>query len=240
MAASVASTTCDEKRRPCWPASASSTTPGSSGATLTALPRTSSKGSPGLSSSTGPSEPISSTSSEPPTSPPDPPPPAPRAGPPGRPGILDSIKAPAYVRNGRLDLLAANTLGESLYSPVFAGATGNPERGTVHLLAPRSDLDSSWAGTAVASDAVAILRAEAGRDPYDRSPLRSDRRALHASEEFRVRWAAHNVKFHSTGRQVAPPPTCRRTQPFPTKRWNYLATPVNASTSTRPSPAHPF
>ena len=33
--------------------------------------------------------------------------------------ILDSITAPAYVRNERLDILAANRLGEALYSPVF-------------------------------------------------------------------------------------------------------------------------
>ena len=34
--------------------------------------------------------------------------------------ILDSIAAPAYVRNGRLDILAANPLGHALYAPVFA------------------------------------------------------------------------------------------------------------------------
>src|SRR5579862_4536917 len=34
--------------------------------------------------------------------------------------ILDSmITTPAYVRNGRLDILAANRLGRALYSPVF-------------------------------------------------------------------------------------------------------------------------
>jgi hypothetical protein len=46
---------------------------------------------------------------------------------------------------------------------------------------------------------VAILRAEAGRDPYDKrlSDLVGERSTR--SEEFRVRWAAHNVKFHRTG-----------------------------------------
>src|SRR3954467_14384516 len=38
--------------------------------------------------------------------------------------VLDSISAPAYLRNGRLDILAANALGAALYSPVFESSTG--------------------------------------------------------------------------------------------------------------------
>src|SRR6185503_10052816 len=38
--------------------------------------------------------------------------------------ILDAITgAPAFVRNGRLDMLAATPLGRALYSELFAGAT---------------------------------------------------------------------------------------------------------------------
>jgi hypothetical protein len=48
-------------------------------------------------------------------------------------------------------------------------------------------------------DAVAILRAEAGRDPYDRRLSDLIGELSTRSEEFRVRWAAHNVKFHRTG-----------------------------------------
>jgi hypothetical protein len=34
--------------------------------------------------------------------------------------ILDSMTTtPAYVRNGRLDILAANRLGRTLFAPVF-------------------------------------------------------------------------------------------------------------------------
>ena len=46
---------------------------------------------------------------------------------------------------------------------------------------------------------MALLRAEAGRDPYDRalSDLIGD--LYTRSHEFRVRWAAHNVGFHRTG-----------------------------------------
>jgi hypothetical protein len=54
-----------------------------------------------------------------------------------------------------------------------------------------------WDG--IANDAVAILRAEAGRDPYDRRLSDLIGELSTRSEEFRVRWAAHNVKFHRTG-----------------------------------------
>jgi hypothetical protein len=46
---------------------------------------------------------------------------------------------------------------------------------------------------------VAALRSEAGRSPYDRAL--SDLIGLLStrSEEFRVLWAAHDVRFHRTG-----------------------------------------
>jgi transcriptional regulator with XRE-family HTH domain len=112
--------------------------------------------------------------------------------------ILDSISAPAYVRNGRLELLAANALGRALYAPVFEDPSGAPNMARFIFLTPRSiDFFQDWEG--IANDAVAILRAEAGRDPYDTllSHLIGDLSTR--SDEFRVRWAAHDVKFHRTG-----------------------------------------
>ena len=38
--------------------------------------------------------------------------------------LLDRIDAPAYIRNGRMDILATNNLGEALYSEILA----NPRR----------------------------------------------------------------------------------------------------------------
>jgi transcriptional regulator with XRE-family HTH domain len=112
--------------------------------------------------------------------------------------ILDSITAPAYVRNGRLDLLAANPLGQALYAPVFEDPTGTPNMARFLFLNPHaSDFFPDW--EKIANDAVAILRAEAGRDPYDK-PLSDLIGELSTrSNEFRVRWAAHNVKFHRNG-----------------------------------------
>jgi hypothetical protein len=54
-----------------------------------------------------------------------------------------------------------------------------------------------WDG--IANDAVAILRAEAGRDRYDKRLAELIGELSTRSDEFRIRWAAHNVKLHRTG-----------------------------------------
>ena len=112
--------------------------------------------------------------------------------------VIDQIIAPAYVRNGRLDILAANTLGHSLYSPVFDDGVhvSNMAR-FIYLNRKASDFFVDW--ETAANDAVALLRAEAGRDPYDRRLSDLIGELSTRSDEFRVRWAAHNVKFHRTG-----------------------------------------
>jgi hypothetical protein len=51
----------------------------------------------------------------------------------------------------------------------------------------------------IANDTVGILRAEAGRDPYDKRLSDLIGELSIRSEEFRVRWAAHNVQLHRTG-----------------------------------------
>jgi hypothetical protein len=46
---------------------------------------------------------------------------------------------------------------------------------------------------------VAILRTEAGRDPYDRILQDLIGELSTRSDEFRTRWGAHDVRRHSTG-----------------------------------------
>jgi transcriptional regulator with XRE-family HTH domain len=113
--------------------------------------------------------------------------------------ILDSmIGVPAYLRNSRLDILAANPLGRALYAPVLADPTGTPNMARFIFLDPSaSEFFRNW--DSAASDAVAILRAAAGHDPYDRRLSDLIGELSTRSDEFRVRWAAHNVKFHRTG-----------------------------------------
>jgi hypothetical protein len=111
------------------------------------------------------------------------------------------LAVPAYVRNGRLDILAANQLGKAVYSQVFLQAQAQaqaPNMARFIFLSPQArEFFTSWEG--IASDAVAILRAEAGRNPYDRRLSDLIGELSTRSDEFRVRWAAHNVKFHRTG-----------------------------------------
>jgi transcriptional regulator with XRE-family HTH domain len=113
--------------------------------------------------------------------------------------ILDSMAGTAaYVRNGRLDILAANRLGQALYADVFNDPVQPPNTARFLFLNPRaSEFFVDW--DTIAHDAVAILRAEAGRDPHDRRLSDLIGELATRSDEFRVRWATHNVRFHQTG-----------------------------------------
>ena len=112
--------------------------------------------------------------------------------------LLDSITAPAWVRNGRADFLAGNQLGRALYSPLFTDPRrpGNTARFT--FLDPHAvEFFPDW--DQMASGIVATLRAEAGRHPYDKKLTDLIGELSTRSEEFRTLWAAHDVMTHRTG-----------------------------------------
>jgi transcriptional regulator with XRE-family HTH domain len=112
--------------------------------------------------------------------------------------ILDQISAPATVRNARLDYVGANALGRALYAPVFDSREQPANSGRFTFLDPAAaDFYPEW--ERVASELVAHLRSEAGRNPYDRQLSDLVGELSTRSDEFRVRWAAHNVRFHRTG-----------------------------------------
>jgi transcriptional regulator with XRE-family HTH domain len=113
--------------------------------------------------------------------------------------ILDSMNsAPAFVLNGRLDILATNALGYALYSPIYADPANPPNLARFVFLDPHAgEFFREW--DTVANDTVAMLRAEAGRDPYDKRLSDLIGELSTHSDEFRVRWAAHNVRIHTTG-----------------------------------------
>ena len=112
--------------------------------------------------------------------------------------ILDQIAAPATVRNARLDYLGANTLGRALYAPVFDSREQPANSARFTFLDPAAaDFYPDW--DRVASELVAHLRSEAGRNPYDRQLSDLVGELSTRSDEFRLRWAAHNVRFHRTG-----------------------------------------
>jgi transcriptional regulator with XRE-family HTH domain len=112
--------------------------------------------------------------------------------------ILESISAPAIVRNSRVDYLAANPLGRALYAPLFDSREqpANSARFTF-LDAAAHEFYLDWERTA--KDLVAHLRSEAGRNPYDRGLSDLVGELSTRSPEFRTWWAAHNVRYHRTG-----------------------------------------
>jgi transcriptional regulator with XRE-family HTH domain len=125
--------------------------------------------------------------------------PAPQRVKPGMQRVLDAITdAPAWIRNGRADILATNRLGHALYAPVFDDPTRPANTARFAFLDPRAtEFYVDWERTA--DDMVGVLRAEAGRNPYDRGLTDLVGELSTRSEAFRTRWAAHNVRFHRTG-----------------------------------------
>lgn len=112
--------------------------------------------------------------------------------------MLDGMTMPAWVRNGRSDFLAGNALARALYSPLFLDPAGTPNTARFAFLDPRGqDFWRDW--DVVASDMVAVLRAEAARQPYDKGLTDLIGELSTRSEEFRQRWAAHGVMRHLNG-----------------------------------------
>jgi transcriptional regulator with XRE-family HTH domain len=113
--------------------------------------------------------------------------------------ILDAMTgAPALVQNRRLDILATNQLARALYSEHFAGPTRPVNHARFVFFDPCAhEFYVDW--DRAANDTVALLRAEAGRDPYDRELSDLVGELSTRSEDFRTRWAAHNVKLHQSG-----------------------------------------
>ncbi len=112
--------------------------------------------------------------------------------------LVDAMPGvPAVVLNGRLDVLASNALGRALFSPLY-GNTDRLNNARFVFLDPQAiSFFREW--EKVANDTVALLRAEAGRDPYDRELSDLVGELCTRSEDFRVRWAAHDVRIHNTG-----------------------------------------
>jgi transcriptional regulator with XRE-family HTH domain len=119
-----------------------------------------------------------------------------------RPGIqliLDGMTdTPAFIRNSRLDVLAVNALGRALYSPVFADPGQPVNLARFRFLDPAArDFYPDFADSAHTT--VALLRTEAGRDPFNPSFTGLIGELSTRSKEFRALWAAHDVRLHRTG-----------------------------------------
>ena len=107
---------------------------------------------------------------------------------------------PAYVRNARLDILAANDLCFALYDGVLVRDDMPFSLARFVFLDPYAKaffLD--W--DTVARDMVGALRTQAGRDPYDRGLSDLIGELATRSDSFAARWARHDVRLHRTARK---------------------------------------
>jgi transcriptional regulator with XRE-family HTH domain len=111
---------------------------------------------------------------------------------------LDAITAgPAFVRNGRMDILATNALAAAFYDQVLDGP-GQANLARFQFLDDRArDFYADW--SMAANIVVAILRTEAGRAPRDAQLHGLIGELSTRSDEFRVRWSAQNVRRHGSG-----------------------------------------
>ncbi|WP_370118073.1 helix-turn-helix transcriptional regulator [Arthrobacter sp. MW3 TE3886] len=104
----------------------------------------------------------------------------------------------AFVRDPYQNLLATNALGRAFYSPVLGDGGRTPNLARFQFLDPASrDFYPDW--DLFAEMCVGIMRAEAGRDPHDRTMQDLVGELSTRSETFRTLWGAHNVRTHGSG-----------------------------------------
>ena len=109
--------------------------------------------------------------------------------------ITDGI---AVVRDQHQDVVATNALGRAFYSPVLGDGGRTPNLARFQFLDPAArDFYPDW--DRFAEMCVAIMRAEAGRDPHDRGLQDLVGELSTRSETFRRLWGAHDVRTHGAG-----------------------------------------
>lgn len=113
--------------------------------------------------------------------------------------LLDAMTGvPAFVRNNRFDIVAANQLGRALLSDLFAGSVGPANTLRFAFLDPRATrFYVDW--ERVARDSVGALRVEVGRNLHDRELSNLVGELATRSDAFRTLWAEHDVHVYEGG-----------------------------------------
>ncbi|MFT3889908.1 MAG: helix-turn-helix transcriptional regulator [Arachnia sp.] len=113
--------------------------------------------------------------------------------------VLDAVTVgPAFVRNGRMDLLAANALARAFYRDLYDTRGQVPNIARFTFLDERAhDFYPDW--DSFADITVAILRTEAGRDPRNKDLHDLIGELSTRSDDFRTRWGTHDVRHHGAG-----------------------------------------
>ncbi len=99
-------------------------------------------------------------------------------------------------------MLAANELGRAYYAPMYAAGDPTPNLAKFNVFDPAArTFYPNW--VAAVDGTVAVLRHEAGRDPYDKRITEVIGELSTRSETFRDRWANALVHRHDAGLKVA-------------------------------------
>lgn len=113
--------------------------------------------------------------------------------------FLDAVTgAPMWVRDRRLDFVAANQLGRALYAPMLDEPANRKNTARFTFLDPASRIFfPDWEENA--DDMVATLRTYAGQNPLDKRITDLVGELVTRSDAFRHRWARHDVRHHRGG-----------------------------------------
>lgn len=113
--------------------------------------------------------------------------------------FLDAVTgAPMWVRDRRLDFVAANPLGRSLYAPMLDDPANRGNTARFTFLNPAAQVFfPDWEDNA--DDMVATLRTYAGQNPNDKKLTDLIGELVTRSDTFRERWARHDVRHHRAG-----------------------------------------
>lgn len=116
--------------------------------------------------------------------------------------VLDAITdAPAWIRNGRHDVLAMNQLARALYAPILADPRRPANTTRWIYLFPEAAEEFFVDYDQITRDAAAMLRLEASHNPHDDELVALIGELSTKSELFRQRWASQDVRFHRSGRK---------------------------------------
>ncbi|GAA1917916.1 helix-turn-helix transcriptional regulator [Microbacterium aoyamense] len=114
--------------------------------------------------------------------------------------ILDGLTdAPAFVGNKTRHLLAANSLGRAVFSPLYDfEPDGVPNSARFMFLDPLAhEFFPEW--RSASANLAANLRRELGTDPLNRELQALVDDLNRESRDFHALWKAHDVRTHDTG-----------------------------------------
>jgi len=116
--------------------------------------------------------------------------------------VLEAISgAPAWIRNGRFDVVAMNQLARALYAPMLDDPRRPANTARFVYLAPETARDFFVDYDQMTNDAAGKLRMEAGRNPHDEQLIALVGELSTCSELFRQKWASQDVRLHRSGRK---------------------------------------